>query len=196
MDIKSSQLLVSSALTVLLLANTATADQNSDSGIYVSGSVGQNWIQSGLPEENTAVLKAAVGWQLNPYLGIELSYDDLGEFPGPTPAYTAFDLAGVTAAVTGHLPLSENIALFAKAGQIWWSADSSFFFFNRSTGRNETGTLSFSESDALVGLGASYELSEQLELELEYNYYQFDFPGASLFNSENSALVLSLKWEL
>ncbi|MDO8273712.1 MAG: outer membrane beta-barrel protein [Gammaproteobacteria bacterium] len=196
MDIKPLRLLLSSALTVLLFVNTAEADQNSDSGIYVSGGVGQNWIQSGLPEESTTVLKAAVGWQFSPYVGVELSYNDLGKFPGPTRTYTDFDLTGVSAAVTGHLPLSENIALFAKAGQIWWSADSSFFFFNRSGGMNRTGTLSFSESDALMGLGASYELSEQLELELEYNYYKFDFPGSSNFNNRNSAMVLSLKWEL
>lgn len=196
MDIKPLRLLLSPALTVLLFANSAAADQNSDSGLYVSGSVGQNRIQSGLPEESTTVLKAAVGWQFSPHLGIELSYDDLGEFPGPAPAYTDFDLTGVTAAVTGHLPISENIALFATAGQIWWSADSSFFFFSRSTGMNSTGKLSFSESDALMGLGASYELSEQLELELEYNYYQFDFPDSSQFNNKTSAMVLSLKWEL
>lgn len=196
MDIKPSRLLLSSALTVLLFANTAEADQNSDSGIYVSGSAGKNWIQSGLPEESTTVLKAAVGWQLSPHLGIELSYDDLGKFPAPTSVYTDFDLTGASAVVTGHLPLSENIALFAKAGQIWWSADSSFFFFSRSTGMNSTGKLSFSESDALMGLGASYELSEQLELELEYNYYQFDFPDSSQFNNKTSAMVLSLKWEL
>lgn len=196
MDIKPSRLLLSSALTVLLFANTAEADQNSDSGIYVSGGVGQNWIQSGLPEENTTVLKAAVGWQFSPYVGIELSYNDLGKFPGPSPAYTAFDLTGVAAVVTGHLPLSENIALFAKAGQIWWSADSSFFFFSRSGGMNSTRKLSFNESDALLGLGGSYELTEQLELELEYNYYQFDFSGSPRFNNKNSAMVLSLKWEL
>ncbi len=196
MNIKPLRLLLSPVLTFLLFANTAAADQNSDSGLYLSGSAGKNWIQSGLPEESTTVLKAAVGWQLSHHLGIELSYNDLGKFPGPTPAYTDFDLTGVTAEVIGYLPLSENIALFAKAGQIWWSADSSFFFFSRSTGMNSTGKLSFSESDALLGLGASYELSEQLELELEYNYYQFDFPGSSQFNNKNSAMVLSLKWEL
>ncbi len=68
-----------------------------------------------------------IRWQFSPYVGIELSYNNLGEFPGP--AYTDFDLTEVTAAVTGHLPLSENISLFAKAGQIRGSADSSLFFF-------------------------------------------------------------------
>lgn len=195
MKITHLRLLLSSSLTVILFFNTAEADQNSDSGIYVSGSIGLNWIQSGIPEENTTILKAAAGWQFSSNIGIELSYNDFGKFPGPTPAYTDFDLTGIAIAAIGHLPISTNIGLFAKAGQIWWSADSSFFFFGRSAGTSETGTLNFNESDTLLGFGASYELTEQLELELEYNYYEFDFPGHSIFNNKNSAMVLSLKWE-
>lgn len=194
MDIR--QILLNFMLVGAFFLHAAKADQSLDSGIYISAGAGQNWIQSGIPEENTTLLKAAVGWQFTPVMGVELSYNDFGNFPGPTPAYSDFDLTGVTAALIGSLPVSDDIALFAKAGQIWWSADSSFFFFGRNTGINESGTLSFSESDALLGLGASYELSEQLELELEYNYYQFDFPGYSHLNNTNSAVLVSLKWEL
>lgn len=179
-----------------LILHTAEADQNLDSGIYISGGIGQNWIQSGIPKENTTLLRAAVGWQFTQIIGIELSYNDLGKFPGPTPAFTDFDLTGVAVAVTGNLPISKRTALFAKVGQMWWSAESSFFFFGRNTGINESGILSFSESDVLLGLGASYELSERLELELEYNYYKFNFRDNSLFNNKNSAMLISLKWEL
>ncbi len=194
MDIKRPTFFLFLFCTLCL--HTAQADQNLDSGFFISGGIGQNWIQSGIPEENTTVLKAAIGWQFNSTVGIELSYNDFGQFPGPTPAFTDFDMAGVAAAVIGTLPVSEAFALFAKAGQIWWSADSSFFFFGRNSGINETGTLSFSESDTFLGAGASYELSDQLELELEYNYYRFDFPDYSSFNNKNSAVLLSLKWEM
>jgi len=183
-------------LLAIFVFNSAKADQNSDSGIYVSGSIGQNWIKSGIPEEHTTFLKAAAGWQFNSNFGIEISYNDFGKFPGPTSAFADFDLTGVSVAAIGQLPISTDISLFAKAGQIWWTADSSFFFFGRSTGINQTGTLNFSESDSLLGLGVSYELTRQLELELEYNYYKFHFSSYSNFNNDTSAVVLSLKWEL
>lgn len=191
-----NQLKPIAVLLSALFLHTAGADQQLDSGIYLSGGIGQNRIQSGLPEENTTLLRAAVGWQINPIIGVELSYNDFGEFPGPTPVFADFDLNGVAAAVTGTYPLSTTTAVFAKVGQLWWSADSSFFFFGRNSGVNQSGTLSFSESDMLLGVGASYELSDQLELELEYNYYKLDFSDYSYFDNTNSAVLLSLKWEL
>jgi len=193
MDIARPKLLL--LLFCAFFVHTVQADQNMDSGFYVSGSIGQDRIQSGIPEENTTLLRATLGWQFNPMLGVEFAYNDLGQFPGPTPVFTDFDMTGVSAAVVGSLPVSEAVAVFAKAGQIWWSTDSSFFFFGRNTGINQTGTLSFSESDAFLGLGVSYELSQQLELELEYNDYRFEFPGHTHFDNKSAAVLLSLKWE-
>lgn len=194
MDIK--QITFSVCLLGATCLHVAEADQNHDSGVYLSVGIGQNRIQSGIPKGTTTLLKAAVGWQFSPFVGVELSYNDFGQFPGPTPAFTDFDMTGVSAAVIGTLPVSERLALYAKAGQVWWSTDSSFFFFGRNAGVNESGTLSFSEADVLLGVGASYELSDQLELELEYNYHEFNFSDYSAFNNTSSALLLSLKLDL
>lgn len=183
MNNKLARALPLSILIGLLFVHSVKADQTSDSGFYISGGIGQNRIQSGIPEETTTVLNAAVGWQFNPGIALELSYNDLGKFPGPTPAFTDFDLTGVAASVVGHLPISTDIAFFARAGLIWWSADSSFFFFGRNSGINQTGILNFSESDFLLGLGASYELSEELEVDLEFNHYDFGFPSNPSFNN-------------
>lgn len=184
------------SLIAIISASTATADQYTDSGLYLSGGVGQNWIQSGIPEEETTVLQFAVGWQFTPNVSVEVGYKDFGKFPGPTLAYTDFDITGASAAVVGHLPISSNIALFAKVGQVWWSADSSFFFFNRNGGANQSGTLNFSEEDALFGLGLSFELTNQIEMDIEYNQYEFGFPNNPNFNNDNSALVVSFRYEL
>lgn len=188
-------------LTLLVLAaiGQVQADQYSDTGFYLSAGAGRSWIQSGLPDESTAYLKAAGGWQLTPLFAVELGLHHFAEMPGPTPAYADFDLDGTSIAVIGQLPLSSELAVFAKAGSMWWSAESSFFFFNRSGGPNQTGTLDFNESDLFLGLGLSYEIMEPLELNLEYNRYDFDFPSVpihSSFDNDNSAFVLSLKWEL
>ncbi len=184
------------SLIAIIYASSATADQSTDSGLYLSGGVGQNWIQSGIPEENTTVLKLAVGWQFTPNVSVELGYNDFGKFPGPTVAYTDFDMTGVSAAIVGHLPITSTIALLGKVGQVWWSTDSSFFFFNRSGGANESGTLSFSEEDVLVGVGLSFELTNQIEIDLEYNQYEFGFPNHPNFDNDNSALIVSLRYEL
>ena len=69
-------------------------------------------------------------------------------------------------------------------------------------GPNDTGTLDFSESDFFLGMGASFEITPQLELELEYSYYDFNFPTVvnnrtfSDYSNDGSALILSLKLEL
>jgi opacity protein-like surface antigen len=178
------------------LACSASADQVTDTGAYLSAGVGQNWIQSGIPEENTTVLRLAAGWQFNPYLGVELSYNDFGTFPGPTTAFTDFDMTGTSLSVIGQLPLSSTVALYGKAGQTWWRADSSFFFFSRNGGMNESGTLNFSESDPHLGVGISVEVTRNIELDLEYNFYQFEFSGYPMFDNDNSALVLAVKYEL
>ena len=115
-------------LTSVVLIGSATADQNTDSGLYPSGSLGQNWTQSGLSEENTTLFKVAAGWQFNPNVSIELGYNDFGKYPDPTPAYTDFNLTGVSAALFAQLPISSSTALFGRLGQICWEADSSFFF--------------------------------------------------------------------
>lgn len=192
---KNWRMIYIALLTIVVSSNTV-ADQNTDSGFYLSGGIGQNWIRSGIPEENTTIIKISAGWDLNPNIGIELSYSDLGKFPAPTPAFTDFDLTGTSIAVRGQIPISANLALYGKAGQIWWSADSSFFFFSRGPGPNQSGVLKFSESDTLLGLGLSFELSEQLEIELEYNSYEFEFPGQPIFSNDSSGVVVALKYEL
>ena len=172
------------------------ANQLSDTGLYLSAGVGQNWIQSGLPEENTTILKIAAGWQFNPYLALELGYNDLGEYPAPGSLYSDFDVTGATASVIAQFPLSDRLAVYGKAGNFWWSADSSFFFFSRSGGGNQLTMLEFNESDIVYGLGLSYELSQSLEIDLEYNAFDLEFSGWPNLNNKSSALTVSLKYEL
>ncbi|MDH7943728.1 outer membrane beta-barrel protein [Pseudohongiella sp. SYSU M77423] len=172
------------------------ADQLTDTGLYLSAGVGQNWIQSGLPEENTTVLKVAAGWQFNPYLALELGYKDLGEYPAPNSLYSDFDVTGATASIIAQFPLSERLAVYGKVGNFWWSADSSFFFFSRNGGENQLTILEFDESDIVYGLGVSYELSQQLEIDLEYNANDLEFSDWPGLNNKSSALTVSLKYEL
>ncbi|MEX2470336.1 MAG: outer membrane beta-barrel protein, partial [Pseudohongiellaceae bacterium] len=188
--------LLTAGLLALLALTPASADQRTDEGMYISASVGQNRIQSGLPEQSNTLLKAAFGWQFFPNLGLEVSYNYFKDFPGPTPAFSDFSPAGASVTAIGQLPLSRTVAVFARGGQFWWSAKSDFSFFNRSGGPNQTGTVRFSEAAWLLGVGGSYELTPQWELELEYNYYDFSVDRLSGFDSSTGALVLSLKWEL
>lgn len=193
---KRSIISIIPALLSSALLSPAWADQGSDSGAYISGGIGANKVRSGIPEQNTRAFRLSAGWQFNPNFAIELAYDDYGDFPGPTPAFSDFDLRGTSIALVGQLPVSSTWALYAKAGQSWWSADSSYFFFGRNSGINQTGILEFSEADIFYGVGASYELSEAIALELEYNAYDFEFPSHSTFNHKSAALLLSVKYEL
>ena len=56
--------------------------------------------------------------------------------------------------------------------------------------------LEFNESDIVYGLGLSYELSQSLEIDLEYNAFDLEFSGWPNLNNRSSALTVSLKYEL
>ncbi len=182
-------------LLLLFLSGYSAADQRTDSGFYISGGIGAAQIEPGsfLDDETNTIPRVAFGWQLNPYLGAELGYFDFGEMSGLI-GDTPPDASGISLAVRGQLPVSSKLALFAKAGQIWWGSD-----FTITTCRFiecSVREINFDDRDAMLGVGLSYELTDRLEIELEYDYFDFKFArDFRQFNNETSVTSLVLTFE-
>lgn len=169
-------LTVSLAVTALLIAATAQADDN-DSGLYLGGGVGQFNIKvDDFDDVTTAVeeydsddtaWKAFAGWRMNRYFGVELAYINLGS-PNDEilpDTFVEIETDGFAPYAVGTLPLGP-FELFAKAG----------YFFHETDARLTTPLGTFNESDSgedfTWSAGVGVTVFETVNLRLEYE--QFD----------------------
>lgn len=122
--------------------------------------------------------KIFAGYQFNIYFAAELGYTDLGDASATfvTTAPTAAtvnvdaDAGALTGAVIGSYPLNPDFGIFGKIGGQWWDVDGT------ATAAVGGATASVSADDdgvdLLFGLGASYNVNEQVGLRLEWERYQ------------------------
>lgn len=118
-----------------------------------------------------------LSYRFYPYLGLELSWFDYGEAEDQyrdsfgdslvdTLAGSAFSLA-----LEGVLPLSDRLALNARAGLARWEYELS---------RTDTAfpllreTVTDDGQDPFYGIGARYAVSDRVLVGLEYAYLQMD----------------------
>ncbi len=133
-------------------------------GAYVGLNVGRaeqklNIDNFGSADDSDTGFKLYGGYAINPNFGVELGYAQLGK--------GSVDFAGNTAtakpnslyvAVTGNLPINEQISLFAKAGV--------------SANRTKVSALgdesTESNTSAIFGIGAAYNFSKNISVVAEY----------------------------
>lgn len=171
-----------------LFSPLAHADANG-AGAYFGAAVGQSYAHSvehnayatwNQDDTNTA-WKLYGGYRYNAYLGVEAAYTDLGKgsFSYADPGLTgsgrlsshAFSLAA-----TGRLPLGNAFALTGKLGVASLT--------NKTSDTWNSGSFSGSRSTTvpLVGIGAEYAVTRNINLRAEYEAY-----GKSEYASAASA---------
>ena len=115
------------------------------------------------------------GYRFNENMAVELGYVDLGEAStrtvttGPNATIDAdVDVSAVTLAVLGIYPINESFEVFGKVGAYRWDSD----------GKAVTtagGGASVSESDdgvdPMLGLGVSWNATENFAIRAEYEYF-------------------------
>jgi len=173
-----------------LLAGTCHA---ADNGVYAGGSLGQ--AKTGLNSDLDSVLdgkdtafKLIVGLRPLDWLGVELSYVDLGEVTqdrGNTPTFSNFrlDEAGFDALGVLFYDIA-NVDLFAKGGFIRWDTRASVSTFFGRSGTDDQGT------DLVWGAGAQVRFGS-LAARLEYEHFDIDTPPG--FDSPD-LLSLGVTW--
>jgi OmpA-OmpF porin, OOP family len=127
-------------------------------GFYVGATAGvYNIEQNTLDEDDSEVLKAFAGFQVNEWFGIEAAWLD---FNRTTEAANDFESDGVSAAALLSLPIGEHSSFFVKAGQYWWDVES-----------NLAG-IDVSGNDMLWGAGFNFGFNDHLLLRIEYEQYE------------------------
>ena len=153
------------AVPLTLVPHAASAADNG-AHLYIGGNYGGYKERGGDFDEDDDFKEALVGLQFNPFLAIEASYLDFGEFGGDL---GSAEVDGYDIAVVGRLPLTESFGLFAKAGQLFWDADVSF------TGLSE----SYDGNEPFVGVGADFSVTNNLVVALEYDRYAVDLDDSN-----------------
>lgn len=179
---KSLQFLCFSAL---FAAGVAQAEQS----FFIDGSVGRASLD-GFDDEPT-VFRFGGGWRFNPYFGVELGYQDLGEsevdvaIGGSTPRIEA---DGAYAGLNLRVPVTaeeSGFAFGARAGVLFWDAE----------GRSNVSGIpvSFTDSgnDFYVGISGGWDFSPQFGLALAYDRYEIGDDS----DSDSNFDVYSLKGE-
>ncbi len=151
------------AITTLGLSTTLVRAEdtmnNDEMGLYLGASYG--WVKLKDAEEfdddNNAV-QFILGGKFNKYLAVEGSMIDFGDYGGS--GYKT-SLDGYTLAVKGTIPVTEMVGLYAKGGMLFWETDYKVLGLSGSV----DGTEPF------VGVGASFSVSENVDINLEYVRY-------------------------
>lgn len=180
-----------SAIGAALAGLIATPVMATESGTYFGLSVGQSSfdvssndvkeffiVPSAIQVDDSDTAYAiSLGYRFNPYFGIELSYNNLGEAVASETGRTTGlsygvdltgELNGVGFAVTGAVPLggfefNARAGLFrARTDTHWTIRASGSLNFNDTQSETET------TNDFMYGVGAGYTFGEHFQLRVDY----------------------------
>ena len=154
-----------------------------DTNFYVEGSLGSASHETGPFDDDDTSFGLTAGIQINPYFGAEISYYDFGEMEFEllgtdlTTEATTLDLAAV-----GSVPLSPQFSIYGKLGLAFWDVEASAPGASAST----DGT------DLFFGLGAKFNITEQVYVGGEFTSYTFEDDGD--YDVDNLAVKVGFKF--
>lgn len=177
MKIKKSLLALALSTAGLLaapavFAQSAPAD---NAGWFVNGNVGSASLNNGPYDDNTTAyaINGGYRWSLAPNfsLGAEVGYNDLGNIHAknvfnsqPVVANNKSQLHGWTAGANAHFDLSPNWYLSGRAGLYSW------------TGHGLSNDInpvrkSLNDNSWYAGAGVGYNVTRNISVGLNYDYY-------------------------
>lgn len=181
---------VSKALALIAAATLGTAAQ-ADTGLYLGAGVGAATVDedfSGFDiDDDVEAYRVLGGLQLGDTLGIEVGYQNFGDFE------ERFDLGGVTSVTrltadgwtlggTLGLPLTDSISIFGRAGIFVWDADVEVNGVRSAVDDDSNpyygvgGKVGFTDRFSLVGDWSRFELDET-DLDVVSLGFEYRFGG-------------------
>lgn len=188
-----SKLLTTLFLSSAIFAQPLLAKDNKQvdhRGVYVGGGYGLISASGDDDfDDDDDAYNVFIGTQFNQMISLEAGYLDFGKFGNDT-FNTKLD--GYTLGLKLGLPVTERITLFVKGGNYWWDADLSGF----------DNTLSLDGNELFYGAGASFAISKNWQLNLDYTRYDFEFEDDEIgifsnvdkFNGEVDYASLSVQY--
>lgn len=203
-------------LTLIALLASASIAPAFAGDVYVLGAVGQSKfsadkgaidqelvhagatsLASSLDENDTAY-KIQLGYQLTPNLAIEGGYVDLGK-AGYSASYTggaaqgSVKASGINIAALGILPLNDSFSVFARLGTIRAKVEASASATG--PGGAASGSVSSTDWKANWGIGASYNVTRQFGVRLEYEQFHKLGDSGTTGEGDVNLLSLGLSWK-
>lgn len=130
---------------------------------------------------------AFVGYQINPYLGLEAGYDWLGRMSySGNPNNGAFKSQGIQLAVKLDYPVRKTVDVYTRLGGLIWKSNSNFNFINNNENKSSNGI------SPLVAVGLEYLLTDNIATRLEYQWAHNVGKGDLAVKPDNSLLSLAL----
>ncbi|HDZ57903.1 MAG TPA: porin family protein [Pseudomonas xinjiangensis] len=164
-------MLKKSLLAVALVGSVISGAQAADQvpNGYLFGNVGQSEADVSASDTEDTAFKIGAGIQLNPYIGVELQYVDLGEvsddfFFGGSLAKASIATEGFGGNLVGTLPL-DRFKLFGKVGYHQLESEAKLSYSGLS------GSDSEKEWVTSYGVGASFAISNTFEVIAEAERY-------------------------
>jgi len=132
-------------------------------------------------EGSSSAIGLRIGYRLNPYFGLEASYQDFGKtdrfwfyryFSSINEEYST---TALTFGLKGTIPLSNQFSVIGRAGVARWDHEyrssgtsTDFPSLNYSKQLEDSGTAPY------YGVGIDYQLNERFHVGLEYSIYKLD----------------------
>ena len=130
-------------------------------------------MDEGSCDESDTGFKLFGGWMFNQYVGGEVEYID-----GGTVGDNSFgiDSTGINASLKGNWHVNQNFDLFGKVGYYFWDADIDLSG-NSGQEANESG------SDLSWGLGAGYNITDNISVVAEWQWFQIEEADADFMSA-------------
>jgi OOP family OmpA-OmpF porin len=166
---RSARYVASFSALVLVLVSGSTFAATMGPGPYVGFGFGQSTMNDasttflGVPadDQDTGV-KFFGGVMFTPYIGLELSLIDFGNFSGSFPRED-WQASGANFSLVGALPLQgSNVSLFGKVGANSWTVDDNVISF---------GTASTSGTSLSYGMGAEVEFNRDVGANVQWERF-------------------------
>ncbi len=160
------------------LAAACTGAVAADSNVYVSLDVGQANASSacdGLPagfscSTTATMVRGAVGYQVTPTWAAEFRYADLGkdDISGTylgVPVSGSYKASGYEVAAVATFPVGDAFAVVARAGVASTKVTAS------ASAAGSSASVSSTKTTFAPGIGMRYNLTKQVSLHVDYDYY-------------------------
>lgn len=129
-------------------------------------------------DDDDTGMKAFIGVQPVPELGIEAFWVDLGEVRARDRAGDRLEVSadGIGLALLPTVPVSRELDLYGRFGFFAWEADADLRIAGQRTRDSDDGT------DTVIGLGARLHVTEAFGLRAEWEQYEVDDEDVTLFS--------------
>jgi len=101
------------------------------------------------------------GYGFNQYIAVEAGFIDFGDYGNDL---VSADTNGYTLGLKVGLPVSDNINIYVRGGQLWYETDYSALGVNDKT----------DDEGLFAGLGVSYHINEDWSVKFDYTVYDSD----------------------